>query len=113
MEKTWNDAQQVCESWNSSLTSIHSGAESDFILGQVRSTNTSEFWIGLTDRANEGSFEWVDGSDMTYTNWAEGQPDDFESNQDCGIFVLTWAFGWDDDKCFDTTNPFVCRQDIS
>ena len=69
---TWNDAQQVCESLNSNLTSIHSAAESDFILGQVRSADTHEFWIGFTDRANEGSLEWVDGSDVTYTNWIEG-----------------------------------------
>ena len=69
---TWNDAQQVCESLNSNLTSIHSAAESDFILGQVRSADTHEFWIGFTDRANEGSLEWVDGSDVTYTDWIEG-----------------------------------------
>ena len=110
---TWNDAQQVCESLNSNLTSIHSAAESDFILGQVRSADTNEFWIGFTDRANEGSFEWVDGSDVTYTNWIEGQPDDLQSNQDCGIFVLNWNFGWDDDTCSSHTSRYICRKDIN
>ena len=110
---TWNDAQQVCESLNSNLTSIHSAAESDFILGQVRSADTNEFWIGFTDRANEGSFEWVDGSDVTYTNWIEGQPDDFQSNQDCSIFVLNWNFGWDDGTCSSHTRRYICRKDIN
>ena len=109
---TWNDAQQVCESLNSNLTSIHSAAESDFILGQVRSSDTNEFWIGFTDRANEGSFEWVDGSDVTYTNWIERQRDDLQSNQDCGIFVLNWNFGWDDDTCSSHTSRYICRKDI-
>ena len=73
---TWKDAQQDCESLYSNLMSIHSAAESDFTLGQVRSADTNKFWIGFTDRANEGSFEWVDGSDVTYANWIKGQPDD-------------------------------------
>lgn len=34
--------------------------------------------IGLNDRDDEGMFVWVsDGSEMTYSNWAPGQPDDF------------------------------------
>ena len=111
---TWNDAQQVCESLNSSLTSIHSAAESDFILGQVRSSDTNKFWIGFTDRAKEGSFEWVDGSDVTYTNWIEGQPDDFRSNQDCGMALLTRGSRWDDANCRSSrTSGYICRKDIN
>ena len=111
---TCNEAQQVCESLNSNPTSIHSAAECDFILGQVRSSDTKEFWIGFTDRANEGSFEWVDGSDVTYTNWIEGQPDDFGSNQDCGIALLTWGSRWDDANCrSSSTSRYICRKDIN
>ena len=33
------------------------------------------FWIGLTDLFHEGSFAWVTGEPVTYTNWAKGQPD--------------------------------------
>ena len=99
---------------NSNLTSIHSAAESDFILGQVRSADTNEFWIGFTNRANEGSFEWVDGSDVTYTNWIEGQPDDFGSNQDCGMALLTRGSRWDDANCrSSSTSGYICRKDVN
>ena len=32
-------------------------------------------WIGFNDRANEGTFVWVDGSKGTaFQSWAEGEP---------------------------------------
>lgn len=34
------------------------------------------YWIGLDDRAVEGTFVWNDGSVVGFTNWSSGQPDD-------------------------------------
>lgn len=31
-------------------------------------------WIGLSDAASEGAFQWVDGSPLTYSDWLPGQP---------------------------------------
>ena len=31
-------------------------------------------YIGFTDTAVEGTFEWVNGEPITYTNWAQGEP---------------------------------------
>ena len=33
-------------------------------------------WIGYNDIDNEGTFVWDDGSTSTYTNWADGEPND-------------------------------------
>lgn len=54
------------------LVTLTTGAEASFV------TNTFQvgFWIGLTDAAQEGRFEWVTGESFRYSNWAVGQPDD-------------------------------------
>ena len=33
-----------------------------------------EVWIGLSDEAVEGTWAWMSGEPVTYTNWASGQP---------------------------------------
>jgi len=30
-------------------------------------------WIGLSDLETEGRFRWVDGSNVTYASWDDGQ----------------------------------------
>ena len=51
-------------------------------------------YIGLSDEKEEGSFEWVTGEAVNYTNWAEGQPDNYEGIQDYAC--ITSDGTWDD-----------------
>lgn len=39
----------------------------------VRSSGNT-FFIGLTDEGHLGTYNWLDGSPVTYTNWLAGQP---------------------------------------
>ena len=34
-----------------------------------------DLWIGLYNTNISPDFQWTDGSPVTYTNWAQGQPD--------------------------------------
>lgn len=34
----------------------------------------SNLWLGLSDRFKAGQYRWQDNSEVTYTNWASGQP---------------------------------------
>lgn len=36
-------------------------------------------WLGGSDVAVEGTWEWVTGERWSYTNWLSGQPDNFRS----------------------------------
>ncbi|GCB81640.1 hypothetical protein scyTo_0023014, partial [Scyliorhinus torazame] len=60
-ERNWNDAKQECESSNSHLIIINAPEEQNFIIKTVKDKKEN-YWIGLTDRAEEGKWKWVDGS---------------------------------------------------
>lgn len=105
----FTDAKQACDKMNSSLASIHSAQEHDFIYRHVLSKDSSPTFIGFDDIANEGTFEWSDGSAVTYTNWAGGNPDNFGQGQDCSVIATHWNGLWDDIACFNL-RQFICRR---
>ncbi|KAG7176752.1 Secretory phospholipase A2 receptor-like 2, partial [Homarus americanus] len=61
-EKTWTAAQRECQSHQAHLVSVATWAEQDYGGGG---------WLGLNDRALEGSWVWSDGTSVTITNWNE------------------------------------------
>lgn len=64
------------------LVTVNSAAEDDFLRNSFGSyigdPNTGVpgiyAWIGLTDIGSTGSFHWITGEPITYTNWAPPEP---------------------------------------
>ena len=44
-----------------------------------------DFWIGVNDIDEEGTFVSTDGSVLTYTNWKTGEPNDYGSGEDAVV----------------------------
>lgn len=40
------------------------------------------FWIGATDEITEGTWVFMDGYPVTWTNWGDGEPSNSDSNRD-------------------------------
>ncbi|NNE14965.1 MAG: HYR domain-containing protein [Saprospiraceae bacterium] len=77
--KEWNTAQQTCINNGGHLAVINSAEENNFLANIL---TLQSAWIGCSDAQNEGTFEWVNGDALNYTNWYPGQPNDYNYNQD-------------------------------
>merc|ERR1712190_346451 len=75
------------------------------------------YWIGLSDRENEGQWEWSDMSPVDYTNWYPGEPNDHKhdhNGEDCGMLyaseLRTGGTGkWNDVPCSRTYRPLCAK----
>lgn len=71
------------------LTTINDAAENEWVRSNF--AVASPMAIGINDATTEGTFAWISGQPVTYTNWASGQPDNFQE-QDYGRMLSdgTW-----------------------
>uniref|UniRef100_A0A669BL53 CD209 antigen-like protein C n=1 Tax=Oreochromis niloticus TaxID=8128 RepID=A0A669BL53_ORENI len=67
--KTWSESRRDCQDKGADLVMINSKEEQEFV-----NEFGGFFWIGLTAKQTSGGYkwEWVDGSALTETFWAEG-----------------------------------------
>ena len=72
----------------------------------------SEAWIGFNDLDTEGTFDWPNGTRVTFTKWAPEQPDtrNILMNEDHDCVGMKFGEGtWDDISCARHL-PFVCEK---
>ena len=106
--ETWDDALATCESYGYSLASVASADENAWLDVEVDSRTTQKWWFGFNDQDTEGTFVWADGSDVLYTNWHSGEPNNAGSGEDC-TQLNRWAGGdWNDEPC-GSPFPYVCE----
>jgi hypothetical protein len=91
---TWTDAQTQAQALGGNLVSINNAAENQYLVNLFGSSEL--FWIGTTDQAEEGNWQWISGEPVTYTNWLNGQPDNANNNEDYAIFNWDGAGRWND-----------------
>ena len=96
-----------CQTRGGLLASVLSQEEQDIIAALTESTGA---WIGLTDFLDVGKWvSWVDGSEVIFTAWRPGAPNNHNNNQHC-----TWIRpdgGWDDITC-KKKKHYVCQKPI-
>ncbi|XP_076087916.1 perlucin-like isoform X1 [Mytilus galloprovincialis] len=121
--KTWGDAANFCRTYNSHLATVETGGENAFLTDTIelikngigkRDIDNSDFWLGGTDEVIEGVWVWAPtGKDLTYTNWFPGDPDNWETGENC--LELSWLLGthgtWNDQKC-SIESHFICETEF-
>ena len=73
---SWQDAQTKARKEGAQLVSINDRAEQEWLVEQF---GFLPYWIGLTYSVEMGEWKWSSGEPVTYTNWAEGQPEHIDA----------------------------------
>ena len=104
VKMTWFEAQEFCFGKEAYLAEIQSHEE-DSLLDIILPEDTN-YWLGLSDLAVEGTFVWEDSHSVAvYTGWAPGQPDNIGTNvlvrnADCVFKSFSAGLaGWHDAEC--------------
>uniref|UniRef100_H3CQ11 C-type lectin domain-containing protein n=1 Tax=Tetraodon nigroviridis TaxID=99883 RepID=H3CQ11_TETNG len=105
--KSWGAANEDCMTRGANLVSIHNQEEEDFL--SMYSKGSSK-WIGLRNNPTDGGYTWSDGTPLSHTNWAPGEPNNHDGREDC-VEMVTSANGsfsfWNDLNC-DAHQDWIC-----
>ena len=70
---TWHAARDYCGAAGGYLVTIESADENAFVYDLLDWS-----WLGATDESEEGVWRWVNGELLSYTNWADDEPNNGE-----------------------------------
>ena len=104
----WLDAQSSCALWGGDLTSITTERENNYLYTIIPDT-VSNCWIGLNDRGGEGTYTWIDGTELTHSNFTNTSLND--ATNDCVEILTTGDGSWVTIGCNATRNNFLCKRD--
>lgn len=105
----WDQGRQDCVQRDADLVIVNSPREQAFLTGF-----TEQAWVGMTDREEEGTWLWVDGTpvDKEGLLWAPGQPDDAFAKEDCGDLHTRESFiGLNDSDCM-VQAQWICEKTL-
>ena len=72
----------------------------------------TRFWFGVNDLDLENSFVYSSSGDqLTWTNWRTGEPNNMNSNEDCGE-IYSSSPVWNDFSC-NFESQYVCERNNS
>ncbi|XP_034510499.1 secretory phospholipase A2 receptor isoform X3 [Ailuropoda melanoleuca] len=108
-KKTWKEALHSCQSDNSTLINIASLADVEFFVTLVGDENASETWIGLSSNKIPVSFEWSNGSSVTFTNWHTLEPQIFPNRSQQCVSAEQSEGHWKVKNCEETLF-YICKK---
>ncbi len=81
--------------------------EAQIITQRALQIRNQDYWIGLDDLEEEGTFAWPDGVERPWSNWNDGEPNN-AGNEDCAHI---WARNgrWNDLPC-DRRQGIICEE---
>ena len=106
--KNWTEAEKTCQAYSGNLITVRNQEENVYIQHRL---NGAKGWIGLNDRAIEGTFDWADNQTSNFSYWAKNQPNNF-NNEDCvHTLGVRHSFMWNDVSC-DTCHNYTCSEGL-
>uniref|UniRef100_A0A8C6YLE7 Macrophage mannose receptor 1-like n=1 Tax=Nothoprocta perdicaria TaxID=30464 RepID=A0A8C6YLE7_NOTPE len=104
--ETWFGARDFCRAIGGDLASIHSEEEQN-LISNLKYLYSS-YWMGLNALDSERGFIWSDGSPVNFEKWSNGEPNNYDGNEKCGVFNGYNSMKWNDLFC-EHMNAYVCQ----
>lgn len=102
-------ADLFCQKQGGYLAAITSEEENAFLMDYLDRKNCENAFFGFTDRQEEGVWKWSNGEPVDYTNWAAGEPNHENPDEDYAMFFHVYDDGtWNDGK-FSDDIWFLCE----
>lgn len=77
--KTWTQAKEWCEKQGGHLATISNSSEWNAVKQALEKYNGVPCWLGA--ESTSGTWKWVSGESLSFTNWSSGQPDCGSKNE--------------------------------
>uniref|UniRef100_A0AAY4DNH5 C-type lectin domain-containing protein n=1 Tax=Denticeps clupeoides TaxID=299321 RepID=A0AAY4DNH5_9TELE len=118
MNRIWKNSQEFCAERGGHLAIIHTAEEQYIIMESlfIIICHWNAYWFGISDEKLEGSWQWVDGTELVGGFWEVGEPNN-HINEDCGYIVKTQVLSrkptssWYDAPC-SMSLPFICEKEV-
>lgn len=92
---TWEQAKAYCEQNGGHLAVVQTEDDWNRVLALMKADGRKVFWLGAS-RVN-GSFQWVDGSAISYSAFASGEPNNETGDENyLAVFNSNDNWGWYD-----------------
>ena len=93
---SWQEAKEFCERQGGHLVTITSAAEQQLVQSLLMQLNeNASCWLGF-QRLDNDSWGWITNEAFSYTNWREGQPDNYAGSEDYGMLSGDNGGAWND-----------------
>ena len=102
---TWSKAKAICEAIGGHLATSTSAGKNTF-LATLAATPS---WLGGTDEAEEGHWQWITGEEWNYTNWTSGEPNNTSGNEP---YLELFSTGLWNDLAGTNKLAYVCEWDF-
>ncbi|XP_034003338.1 CD209 antigen-like protein C [Trematomus bernacchii] len=107
----WEQSRDNCTAEGADLVTVDSNKELYFLDAMMSNSSMIEgdTWIGLSDREEEGTWKWVDGSPLTLTFWSRGEPNNDHRGEDCA-HIKPDTKRWNDASCENDLH-WICEKE--
>ena len=106
-QNSYYEAVSYCNNIGGDIVNISSSQENSNVRQFALDQGLDNYWIGLNDIANEGTWVNEDGSNPTYLYWESGEPNNV-GNEDCAEVRVSGGF-WNDVTC-STRADSICEK---
>jgi len=108
-----NQSEQDARQLGAHLVVFNDAAENTAVVNALNSSgviaSVGAVWVGYSDQASEGNWVTLDGTPMSYLNWASGEPNNNGQGATCCSFP-DWLGGCSSSNAFQCSNGEDCMQ---